>query len=90
MANDLLALTPERIRENRRALGMTLVQFAQHIRTTGKRGYAPTKWTISRWEHGVKRPGPMYASVLLTIDRKVRGGDGRPVDADEPGESGAS
>ena len=71
-----LMLTGPQIRHARERLGLTQEQFGLYLGRRMRRGHYPSIRTITRWETGATRLGPLYGTVLLQIVREVEAHDG--------------
>lgn len=70
------ALTPERIRAARKALGLKQEEFALLIGRRRRFGTKPYQKDVSRWERGVRKPdalwGPVILAVVLEVERRAQ------------------
>ena len=65
------AITPEGIRETRKALGLSQSEFAAFLGRISKKK-APLPLTISRWERGARTPSKEFAPMLALAARRAR------------------
>jgi DNA-binding transcriptional regulator YiaG len=68
------AITPEGIRETRKALHLSQSEFAAYLGRISKKK-APQSLTISRWERGTRTPAKEYVPMLALAARRAQGRD---------------